>query len=484
MCKYNFRRQFLQTAVPLLLTVSIMLTGCGQTGNSNSPVRPILPDNSPDSSTVSSGEKLPDPVTIVVEDDSTPPAEGMVRSRLTNEWVDADVAATRPIAVMIPNEASAIPQYSLSDASIIYEANVENRMTRMMAIYEDWQNLDKIGNIRSLRDYYAYWAFEWDAFIVHFGGPFFINELLAQPDTQDVDGTSGSDEAAFFRTTDRNKPHNAYASGEGLQKVIEKKGYSLGYRGLSDENHFRFATKAEPNTLGQYGAKAKDATYIDMSGCYPLTRCYFEFNEDDGLYYRSQHLSGSTDGPHIDAATGEQLTFKNILVQNTFHEELGEGYLAFQCHDTTRDGWFFTNGRGIHVNWEKTSDYSATRYYDDNGDDHFVGPLFAIADFLLFDKGFKSKKIYAIYAVIPPLCYVGFVYLLALTGVRWYQTMTAPYNFLNYNAPTGWFGWDLSRMSTETLGIGVAYMIILLLLIFIGIGLLYLTINKQKKNSI
>ena len=299
MRKYKFQRQFLQTAVPLLLTVSIMLTGCGQTGNSDSPVRPILPDNSPDSSTVSSGEKLPDPVTIVVEDDSTPPAEGMVRSRLTNEWVDADVAATRPIAVMIPNEASAIPQYSLSDASIIYEANVENRMTRMMAIYEDWQNLDKIGNIRSLRDYYAYWAFEWDAFIVHFGGPFFINELLAQPDTQDVDGTSGSDEAAFFRTTDRNKPHNAYASGEGLQKVIEKKGYSLGYRGLSDENHFRFATKAEPNTLGQYGAKAKDATYIDMSGCYPLTRCYFEFNEDDGLYYRSQHLSGSRYGSAV-----------------------------------------------------------------------------------------------------------------------------------------------------------------------------------------
>ena len=47
MCKYKFRRQFLQTAVPLLLTVSMMLTGCGQTGNSDSLVRPILPDNSP-----------------------------------------------------------------------------------------------------------------------------------------------------------------------------------------------------------------------------------------------------------------------------------------------------------------------------------------------------------------------------------------------------------------------------------------------------
>lgn len=369
MCTNKPGRRSLRRIALLLLTVSVLLTGCGQPGDSNTIISPILPDDNPSPSSESTEEKLPDPVTVVVEDDSTPPREGMVRSRLTNEWVDADVAATRPIAVMIPNESSAIPQYSLSEASILYEANVENRMTRMMAIYEGWQDMDKIGNIRSLRDYYAYWAFEWDAFIVHFGGPFFINELLADENTQDIDGTSGSDEAAFFRSTDRSMPHNAYASGTGLLKVIDKKGYSLGYRGLTDENHFRFATKAEPNTLDQYGTKAKDATYIDMSGCYPLTRCYFEFNEEDGLYYRSQHLSGSTDGPHIDAVTGEQLTFKNILVQNTFYQELGEGYLAFQCHDTTRDGWFFTNGRGIHVTWEKNTDYGATRYYDDNGNE-------------------------------------------------------------------------------------------------------------------
>ena len=362
-------RRSLRRIALLLLTVSVLLTGCGQPNDSNTIISPILPDDNPSPSRESVEEKLPDPVTVIVEDDSTPPREGMVRSRFTNEWVDANVAATRPIAVMIPNESSAIPQYSLSEASILYEANVENRMTRMMAVYEGWQDMDKIGNIRSLRDYYAYWAFEWDAFIVHFGGPFFINELLADANTQDIDGTSGSDEAAFFRSNDRSMPHNAYTSGAGLLKVIDKKGYSLEYRGLADENHFRFATKAEPNTLDQYGTKAKDATYIDMSGCYPLTRCYFEFNEEDGLYYRSQHLSGSTDGPHIDAVTGEQLTFKNILVQNTFYEELGEGYLAFQCHDTTRDGWFFTNGRGIHVTWEKNTDYGATRYYDDNGDE-------------------------------------------------------------------------------------------------------------------
>lgn len=111
---------------------------------------------------------------------------------------------------------------------------------------------------------------------------------------------------------------------------------------------------------------------------------------------------------------------------------------------------------------------------------HLIGPVFAIADFLMFDKGFSAKKIYA---VIPPLCYVAFVYILAALGVRWYDTMTAPYNFLNYAAPTGWFGWDLSKMGSESLGIGVVYMIVVLLLIFIGIGLLYLAINGAGRDG-
>lgn len=355
----------------LLLAASItMLTACGQEAAKS----PIIPEGEPNAShSGSSTNEAPIrndlPTDVIIEDDTLPPEKGMVRSRLTNEWVYEEIANTRPIAVMTPNESSAIPHYNLSNASIIYEANVESRMTRMLAIYEDWQDLKRIGNVRSLRSYYAYWAFEWDAFIVHFGGPFFINELLEQSTTENINGSLGSDELAFFRTDDRQAPHNAYVSGERILDIINQKGYNLKYRGLTESNHYNFTSKAKPNTLDQYGTDAKSATYIDMSGCYPLTRCYFEYNEEDGLYYRSQHLSGGTDGPHIDEVTGEQLKFKNILVQNTHYEELGEGYLAFQCHDTTRDGWYFTNGKGIHVTWEKHSDYGATRYYDDNGNE-------------------------------------------------------------------------------------------------------------------
>lgn len=356
--------------LPVLLLAAALLAGCGTAvtddaaggeASSSDAITHTIPEDA---------EIASETINVIVEDDSTPPQEGMVRSRLTNEWVDAKVAEQRPIAVIIPNETAALPHYNLSEASILYEANVEGRMTRMMAIYEDWDELHRIGNVRSARTYYFYWAFEWDAFLVHYGGPFYIDSLVEQSTTEHIDGMSSPDEDAFFRSTDRSEPHNAYLDGSELSDIIERKGYSSTYRGIADDTHFQFASKAEPNALTEYGDNAYNATYIDLSGCYPLTRCFFEYNDEDGLYYRSQHLSGGEDEPHIDGYTGEQLRFKNILVQYTHQDELDtNGYLELTCVDNTRDGWFFTNGRGIHVTWTKESDYGATRYYDDNGNE-------------------------------------------------------------------------------------------------------------------
>lgn len=351
---------------PLFLAGMLLCSGCTNNGGSSGPIISEASTQAEDL-TITPNKQNNSEIEVIIEDDIEPPTEGMVRSLLTNEWVEAKVAETRPIAVMIPNENAAIPHYNLSDASIVYEANVEGRMTRLMAIYENWEDIAKIGNIRSTRTYFAYWSFEWDAFLVHYGGPYYINDLINQEYTENIDGVSG-DDSAFFRTKDRSDPHNVYTEGSTLLDCINAKGYDTDYRALTDKSHFQFAPKAKPNALTQYDT-AQNATYIDMSGCYPLTRCYFEYNEEDGLYYRSQHLSGGDDAPHTDA-DGEQLAFKNILVQYTKQEVLDDkGYLVLQCHDNTRDGWFFTNGKGIHVTWEKKSDYSATRYYDDDGNE-------------------------------------------------------------------------------------------------------------------
>ena len=115
---------------------------------------------------------------------------------------------------------------------------------------------------------------------------------------------------------------------------------------------------------------------------------------------------------------------------------------------------------------------------------HFITPILAIIDFLFFDSEYKSKKSHSIYAIISPLLYVLFVVIASSLGLRW-GTMYAPYNFLNYGAPTGWFGFDLSILGWETLGIGVFYMLVLLSIIFILIGRLFLwlrdRINKNMK---
>ncbi len=60
--------------------------------------------------------------------------DGKMQSFLTGEWKDEKVVNRRPIAVMIPNNSPAMPQYAISRASIIYEAPVEGRITRLMGI--------------------------------------------------------------------------------------------------------------------------------------------------------------------------------------------------------------------------------------------------------------------------------------------------------------------------------------------------------------
>lgn len=109
---------------------------------------------------------------------------------------------------------------------------------------------------------------------------------------------------------------------------------------------------------------------------------------------------------------------------------------------------------------------------------HFITPVLAVVDFLLFDDDYKSNKYHSIYAIIPPLLYVLFVVIASSLGLRW-GTMYAPYNFLNYGAATGWFGFDLSLLSWETLGIGVFYMITLLSVLFVIIGRLFIWLRNK-----
>lgn len=352
------------------LTCATLLFGCGKEKDTVETV-PVADVQE----TVTAAPETEAETETETVDEDLPPEEGMVRSPLTNEWISGDIENQRPIAVMIPNENACLPHYNISNADILYECSVESDMTRLMAVFKDWKDLDKIGNIRSCRDYYVYWAKEWDAVYCHIGGPFYILDIINNETTDNITGavlatdssqTKGLVSDYFFRSDDRKAPHNAYTSGEKVAAAIDKLGYSETYTENYAGEHFKFA--ATENTLEQY-SDAVDANKIDLKSAYPVTKTYFEYNPEDGLYYRFQGMQKG-DQKHMDGATNTQLAFKNVLVQFTHYETRdAKGYLSFQCHDDTKDGYYFTNGKGIHVTWKKTSDYAPTKFYDDNGNE-------------------------------------------------------------------------------------------------------------------
>ena len=129
---------------------------------------------------------------------------GKMQSYLTGEWIEKEKATRRPIAVMIPNNKPAMPQYGLSKAAIIYEAPVEGRITRLMAVFEDYDELEYIGPIRSSRDYFVYVAMGYQAIYCNWGlARPYVEDLLRSDAVQNiscaVEGIHNPSDEAFGR---------------------------------------------------------------------------------------------------------------------------------------------------------------------------------------------------------------------------------------------------------------------------------------------
>ncbi len=289
----------------------------------------------------------------------------------TNEPVSNALANQRPIAIMMPTDTAAQPSYGIGGAAVLYEIMEEGGISRQMAIIPDWHGYSRLGNIRSCRLYYIAAAREWDPILIHFGGVAYMKGSIDAPDINNISGTyeygtGGKAPGAgyFFRTSDRSAPHNAYISANGILKACAQQGYSTSLRqGYYNPRHFTFASGT--NDLSQYGAASRSAASIDLSKVFTYTKTSLKYNAADGLYYKSLHCK-----PQIDAVNGRQLTFANVIIQYTGWKKLDKkGYLDFDMIDTTKDGWYCTKGKAIHINWKKSDNYQPTKYYDDNGNE-------------------------------------------------------------------------------------------------------------------
>lgn len=277
--------------------------------------------------------------------------DGKIRSYLTGEMVDAAIGNRRPIAIMMSNDKAALPQYGINRADIVYEAPVEGGMNRYMAIIENYDDLDRIGSVRSCRTYYTYFAREFDAIYAHYGQSTFAKPYLANVDN--INGLDAIGTVAYYRTKDRKSPHNAYSSGERLNKAIAQLGYSENYS-ADYKGHYRFAKTGHEVTLD--GAPSVMEAARICPG-YVMNKPWFEYNKSDGLYYRYQYGSAhkGDEGP---------IAVKNILFQYcpSGHYATTD-YLDINVHDDSY-GLYATEGKAIPVKWTKDGKFGLTHYYD------------------------------------------------------------------------------------------------------------------------
>lgn len=94
---------------------------------------------------------------------------GEMYSYLTGEPVSETIGKQRPYAIMINNIDVSLPQSGVSQAEMIYEAQVEGGITRLLALFQDVDNVEKIGSVRSARHNYIDFANDNDAIYVHYG---------------------------------------------------------------------------------------------------------------------------------------------------------------------------------------------------------------------------------------------------------------------------------------------------------------------------
>lgn len=344
----------------MLLTAAMLLSGCKKKAPETEALQTetqALTETETESETIEAevgtfdeGEVLP---------------EGKVRSYLTGKIVDEEIGRTRPYAVMLNNIYGAVPQAGIERAEVVYEAPVEGSITRLMGIFEDYEGLEKIGSVRSCREYYVHFAKEFDALYVHYGQAIYACEIL-NTDIDNISGLSSQEgfgklygyagENCFYRTSDRPAPHNCYTSADRLISATQNLCYSREYDD-SYEGHYQFAEDDETVTY-------TTGTATHMEPGYEANKPWFGYSEEEGVYYRNQY-----GGAQIDQLTGNQLKYENVIFQLCPCYPLDDhGYLAVEA-EAGGTAYVFTKGTYEKCTWSKEDINSPARYFDSNGEE-------------------------------------------------------------------------------------------------------------------
>jgi hypothetical protein len=277
---------------------------------------------------------------------------------LTGEKVrNPSVLQRRPLAIKVSNYPPQVrPQHGLNHADLLFEHYAEAGVTRFTAVFYS-QDAEKVGSIRSGRLIDLEIPLMYDAAFAYSGavGPI---RLLVR-DSAFFSRVISPDFAhgGFYRAPDPDKAfeHTLFTDTYSLRAILNQRGEDTAPH-LATYMTFN----QEPPANGQPAASLQ----IRYLG----TNAFWQYNSANGRYYRW------TDGQsHIDANTGAQLTFKNIIVLGAHHQETEivedrGGNLSIQIQ-VWGEGpvSIFRNGQRFEGRWRRMDPSHMLTFYDLEG---------------------------------------------------------------------------------------------------------------------
>jgi hypothetical protein len=256
--------------------------------------------------------------------------------------------------------------WGIGRSDIIYEVKAEGATTRMLAFYQDFAPIPKIGSVRSTRPYYLELALAYDAVIVHDGGS---PQALQDISSWGVGSINRARQPAsyfWWDYSDRGSPrvsseHAVFTSGERLLELFENE-RNVNRQAMRDD--FDNGLHFTENSISS--GSAADNVTVSFDG----KRTMFARNEDDGLYYVSQY-----NAPFVDGADGEQVAVTNILILQTRITQTGDyaGRLNIDLR-SGGSGFYAGGGQYIPITWDSRGHSEPFSYFTAGGEPLKISP--------------------------------------------------------------------------------------------------------------
>lgn len=306
---------------------------------------------------------------VINEDDKTEETDIAVledykESLIDGTEIDSDIEE-QVVAVIVENHTDARRQQAgLSDASLVIEAEAEGGITRFLAFYP-YQNIDKVGPVRSARPYYVRWAEMFNSALAHAGGSDMgLNAIYTSGRVFDLDGLALEGGTKYFvRDYVYYAPHNLFANLAELRELMEERGWE---KSLEDQM-FEFGSSLD-NQNGAGDTEIADTIRIYYP--FPQYHVKYDYDSENNVYERSQ--GGAV---MIDKNNGEQIAPSNVVVMITNYYPTDEEGRLYMKTEGTGDMYLFRNGKVYPGTWERYTNGDLLKFYGDDGEE------------LIFEKG-------------------------------------------------------------------------------------------------